>query len=174
MLELLCGFYEPGWLLLSELLEEGGNLSGARLVLQRHLEKSPDSDDAQMAWKRIAQLAAKEGDTLTQFDALVRLSTVKDQTLDEISTCANQVNGLLRDSSAKIGLEERRILLTPLIAAMTRFEGSASATDLSRLAWLCINNQDVKRARQLVQKGLKLDPSNVYLQRFDSGQSVLE
>jgi len=40
------------------------------------------------------------------------------------------------------------------------------ATDLSRLGWLLLNNNNPEEAEKVVSKGLSIDPENNYCQRL--------
>ena len=55
-----------------------------------------------------------------------------------------------------IEYDERRLLSQRLLAIAERRIAEADATDLSRLAWLCLGLDEVEKAKSLTRSGLVL------------------
>jgi hypothetical protein len=85
--------------------------------------------------------------------------------LYEISGVANWLNSE-RDVIDKMDVAERGALFKPLARLMERHLPTASATDLSRLAWLHLHAGDVQRALMVAQIGMERDPENQHCQRL--------
>ena len=49
---------------------------------------------------------------------------------------------------------------------MEQRKAEADATDLSRLAWLYLHLHDSRRASEIVEEGLVIDPENEYCNRL--------
>jgi hypothetical protein len=63
-------------------------------------------------------------------------------------------------------MTDRVALFGSMAGLMERYVDDASATDLSRLAWLHLHKGDGDRALIIAETGLKRDPNNVYCQRL--------
>jgi hypothetical protein len=72
----------------------------------------------------------------------------------------------LRDGVLGLDTDEKRILITSLIDAMSKRKSEADATDLSRLAWLLINVGQIDDAKFIVYEGLDIEPSNLHCQKL--------
>lgn len=167
ILEYLSRQYAPGWLLLSDLLEESGRVPAARDAVESYLERGCDRGLRTEAWQRLADLAKRERDASAEVHALVELAQQDGLEYVDISRVANRVNGLLKAEPRAIDSDEKRILVRRLVDVMASRASEASATDLSRLAWLCVHVRDVDAAARFVQRGLKDEPVNEHLLKLD-------
>jgi hypothetical protein len=79
---------------------------------------------------------------------------------------SNRLNALLRAGTLQVDADARRLLAHRLREVMERRVSEANATDLSRLAWICLNLGDNPAASAYVEKGLELDKSNIYCLRL--------
>lgn len=77
-----------------------------------------------------------------------------------MSEIAYRANYLMFEHVAEIGYDERRAAARSLRRSFERYADSASATDLSRLAWLAMYDQDQEAAQKWASEGLARDPSN--------------
>jgi hypothetical protein len=82
-----------------------------------------------------------------------------------ISSMANLLNRE-REVIDKMDLAQRAALFKPLARLMEASLSSASATDLSRLAWLYLHVGDERRAFDVAEIGLERDPDNLYCQNL--------
>lgn len=84
----------------------------------------------------------------------------------DLSSAANRLNGLLSNRELEIDADERRLMIRKLRRLMEDRNSEADATDLSRLAWLCVYDQDQPAAKRWVLEGLSRDSSNEYCLRM--------
>ena len=61
---------------------------------------------------------------------------------------------------------ERGALFRPVAALMERHIKQASATELSRLAWLHLHAGDTRRALEVAEIGIEREPGNSFCQRL--------
>ena len=168
ILEFFGRSYPPAWLLLSQLENEiggGSSLGKSAYYVRRFLETRPVADQARIAWRRLVQLYQEAGDAMGCCSAFLEATDLSKPHLDEISAVANFVNNSA-NLKAEMGMLDRRTLLQPLAHLMENYLPEASATDLSRLAWLYLHCGDEGRAMHLAELGIERDPSNVHCQRL--------
>jgi hypothetical protein len=164
MLEFIARKYPRGWLLLADLHEEiGCNDQRAAEYVRRYLENDPDGPESRDAWERLAALYNRSGDVVGAVGAFVRAFDVHSAPLTEISAMANWLNGR-RDEIASMDPAEKASIFGPLARLMEARLPAASATDLSRLAWLHLHAGDQARALQVAELGLARDPANIHCQ----------
>lgn len=163
ILEYLARQYPAGSLLLSQMYEEEGRIDDARRCVERYLEREGDAEERVLAWKRLADLAHRQDNASAEMHAYVELAATPDIAFRHVSWAANQVNNLLRTVLRSVQSDEKTILLDSLVLTMSRRASEATATDLSRLAWLCVNMQDISQAKLFPTAGLELDPENPHL-----------
>ena len=70
------------------------------------------------------------------------------------------------DIIADMDIDNRRALFTPLVRLMETRLAEATATDLSRLAWLHLHAGNDHRAREVAELGLKREPNNIHCERL--------
>jgi hypothetical protein len=168
-LEFICRQYSTGWLMLAKLHEEfGGNeaLVGAAECYRRFLETQQLVQDQQIAWDELARIYETTGERTGAAQAKIRRCGLPDTPFSFVSNTANWLNNLLRESHLAIDSEEKRVLVKDLAEIMEKRSSEADATDLSRLAWLCLHLRDVKTAMEMVERGLTLDAENEHCVRL--------
>lgn len=168
VLEFVAQSYPPAWLLLADLYEDvhgDGGSAGTAEYVRRYIEQVPDGDASREAWARLANLYRRTNDVIAACGAFVRAFGAADAPLTEISTMANWVNNN-RTIIADLDSTDKRAVFGSLIGLMERRIDEASATDLSRLAWLHLHADDASRARQIAELGLVREPGNRYCQRL--------
>jgi hypothetical protein len=168
VLEFLANGYPPAWLLLSDLEQEIAGKAGverAAECVRRYLETQPAATDAVSAWQRLVFLYRALGDVIGGCSAFLKASDLNEPPLNEISAMANWLNN---SPEAKDGVDfvDRKALFKPFVRLMEARLSEASATDLSRLAWLHLHSGDPRRALEVAEIGLRRDPENVHCQRL--------
>jgi NB-ARC domain len=158
VLEFIARSFPPAWLLLADLHEElhgfEDNKTSAEYV-RRYIEQVPDGELTRAAWERLSYLYRRTGDIVGACGAFVHAFDGRDCPLAKISNMANWVN-TSRDAA------DKKAVFGALGGLMERRIGEASATDLSRLAWLHLHAGDVGRARQVAEMGLEKESGNRY------------
>lgn len=168
ILEFFSRSYPSVWLLLSDLQEEiGGNvgLDKAAVYVRNYLETKPAPEEVQDAWQRLILIYRKNDDIIACCSAFLGASEISEPSLYDTSTMANWLNSD-RDLIDQMELVQRDALFGQLTAIMERHIADASATDLSRLAWLHLHAGDGIRARELADQGLRLEPENLHCERL--------
>jgi hypothetical protein len=167
MLEFVARSYAPAWLLLADLeQEEQGALGLGRAAeyVRRFLEQQPEANERQAAWQRLTRLYRATNNTVAACGAFVKAAEVSVPPLDQISSIANELNKE-RDIIETMDVVERSVVFGPMARLMELHLAEASATDLSRLAWLHLHAGNEQRARDVANMGLERDPANLYCQR---------
>lgn len=162
ILESIARKYPPAWLLLSTLHEElACDIVQAKECVLRYLQ-SVDKDAQREGWMRLAKLCAFSKDWVGEIHALVELADLPDATIESISSAANRLNGLFREHLLDFDTDEKQILVQRLITLMEARAHEADGVDFSRLAWLCLQVNDVENARKWTRRGLAVEPENVH------------
>ena len=166
MLEFIAQNYPPAWLLFADLEREViGEPEREAIYVRRFLEQSPRGKEAQAAWKRLVFLCGKMGDIIGSCNAFLNSSKIEKPDLNEVSSMANYVNSDVQ-IIPEMDAVQRSALLKPLAKLMEPHRQSASATDLSRLAWLYLHSGERETALRTAKEGLQADPDNVHCQRL--------
>ncbi len=162
ILQFVAENHHPTWLLLADLHEERQEHDKAKDAIQRYLEATegrPDDVRAD-AWGRLAGLARTANIPLDEIHALVEMCQDPNIPYWKASNAACRLNTIFRERPAHLDREEKKILVRKLVAVMEERLDEADATDLSRLAWLCLNLGDEGRASEYTKRGLDQDPQN--------------
>ncbi len=168
ILEFLARGYPPAWLLLADLQQEvsdNGAADKAASYIRRYLETQPARREAQVAWRRLYYLYRLTGDLYGACGAFLKAAEFDDPIYYEISDVANWVNNS-EELRVQLDVKERRAHLGPLIRLMESRLSEATATDLSRLAWMHLHCGDEVRAYDLARRGLDIEPENIHCRRL--------
>ncbi len=159
VLELIAQTYPPARLRYAEFLLEVGDVPGAIEAVRRFLQERPTDHEA---WRFLALLSRKTGDYLSEMHALLELARLPGTPFGELSDGANRFNYLLREHVIDVQTDEKHLMADTLRKTMEKRINEASATDLSRLGWLCVHLNDVEAAKEYGRRGLALEPTNGY------------
>ncbi|MBB6671905.1 NB-ARC domain-containing protein [Cohnella nanjingensis] len=165
MLEFIARHYSAAWINIANLVEEFENENKVELVkhyLQKYLEYAPESEETVRVWSRIAELNEGIDDMQGVIHALIEKCMIGNRPYYEISNVANKFNGFLRERLLDIDSEEKRVLAKKLLDLLESRIVEASATDCSRIAWLCLHLQDEEKASYYTELGLSKDSENEY------------
>lgn len=172
-LEYLASRVPRAYLLLADLVleidEAGGGAIQAKKYLRNFLETA-SLQEKRDAWLRLADLCHGTEDAVGEVHALSEAALLPTVTPDEIGVLANRLNNRIRELKGRrieeVWSVEVRALLERVIGAMEKRLAELSATDCSRLAWLCLNVGKADRARDVAKVGLRRDPSNEHCQNL--------
>jgi hypothetical protein len=168
VLEFVARGYAPAWLMLADLQQEVQGEAGRGRVaeyVQRFLEQQPPTHEAQAAWQRLYVLYRAANDVIGACTAFVNAAQISAPPLQVVSNVANWLN-TERDVIDTMDVVERGTVFRPMAHLLERHLAEASATDLSRLAWLHLHAGNDQRARDVADLGLQRDRDNVYCQRL--------
>lgn len=169
VIEYIATAYPPAWLNLAELQQESGDIAAATQSVSRYLEAVPEDAGG---WTKLSYLYRSAGDHLGEMHARLQRAELADTPIHDISSAASRLNGLLHHKEMELDADERRLMVRRLRSSLEARTEEADATDLSRLAWLCMHDKDPDAARAWVEEGIRLDPENPHcqnlLRRFNS------
>lgn len=163
VIEYIASEYPPAWLNLAELQQDLGESKQAIQSVNRYLESRPDDQDA---WLMLVTLYRAADDALGEMHARLQLAELARPPFHELSSAASRLNGLLSRRKLELGADEKRLMVRKLRSLMEAERDEADATDLSRLAWLCVHDQDVEAAEYWATEGLKVEPNNDHCLRL--------
>lgn len=164
VLEFIARSYSPAWLLLADLSSEIETPTGfdrAAEYVRRFLEERPPVEEAESAWRRLVAIYRATNDIIGCVSAFLRAAEISKPPIHLISNMANMLNKE-RDVIEVMDVGERAVLFKPLARLMERDIASASATDLSRLAWLHLHAGDEKSALDAANLGLQRESDHAY------------
>jgi NB-ARC domain-containing protein len=160
IMEFVARGYPPAWQLISQLHEESAqedSNSKAKEAILRFLQVNPKSEEKRAAWKKLSELCGISGDWMGEIHALVEMCEIPGTAFIDISNSANRLNNLLHHYQF-IGMDEKPILVRRLADLMNDRIGEGDSTDCSRLAWLYLHLNDSRRASELAEAGLRMEP----------------
>ena len=163
ILEFVSRHYSSGWLMMADLYEEHGGIDGLQESaesIRRFLEGEPTGEPTRQAWERLGELYVQLNDIPSAADAHVRAIEFSGIPFSSISNTANWLNNH-RSILVEQEPSERERLFKRVVGIMEGRINEATATDLSRLAWLYLP-RDTSRALALARDGLSRDPGNIH------------
>jgi hypothetical protein len=164
VLEFVARSYAPAWLLLADLEYEVASeprLETSAAYVRRYLEQKPPAQEAQAAWSRLIMIYHETNNVIGGCSAFLRTAEIVAPPLHEISRMANWLNSN-RQIIDDMDVAERSALFKPLARLMEEYLQMASATELSRLAWLHLHAGNKGRALEVAEFGLRREPENPY------------
>jgi tetratricopeptide (TPR) repeat protein len=168
LLEFIASRYPEAWLLLADLAGEVSPVDAKELepeYLRRYIESNPTGSDVQNVWDRLAHLYRSSGDVLAACAAYTRAFELGRPPYYALSNAANWLNNQ-RDAFASFEMTDKRAVFMPFATLMEARLEEASATDLSRLAWLYLHAGNPERSEEVARRGLSIEPDNVHCQRL--------
>ncbi len=153
--------YAPAWLTIADVHLAVGDLDEAEAAVEQFLERTP-GDIA--SWRKLAEVRRTQRDLLGEIHARVELAEVVGGTYADASYVANVLNAHLVSAALQLDDDVKRVLATRIRRLLEAGVASATATDLSRLAWLCMHLQDLEAASTYARMGLEREPKNNYCQ----------
>ncbi len=167
-LEFVARSYNPAWWLLADLqseLEGWNGIDQTAEYVRQFLEGKPSSEEAQEAWQRLIGIYRSTNNVAGGCSAFLRIAEINDPPLTQISSMANWLNSE-REIIEQMDVAERGALFRPVAALMERHIKQASATELSRLAWLHLHAGDTRRALEVAKIGIEREPGNSFCLRL--------
>ena len=131
----------------------------AKRYLRNYLEKAQSLK--KVYWQKLAELCYETEDELGELNAMCQDAVSSESSLDDISNITNKINSRikeLKDNKNDIVKNlEFQAMINQLIQEFEKYSVNFSAVECSRLAWLYLNMGNSERARDLAEKGVKLD-----------------
>ena len=167
VLEFLASRVPRAYLRLAELVVEVDGtreaLETAKAYVRRYLE-CDHILDRQDAWLVLADLCRSDRDVQGEMHALCEAALLVMADHEALGIVLNRLNLRLKklkdDNFEEARSSAVRALLERVCDRVYAIRSSLSATNCSRLAWLCLNIQRTDRAREVTGIGLKREPGN--------------
>jgi len=166
ILEYVARSYHPAWLLLAQINRECEGEDGVEATaayLRRFLENSPSAEESEPAWQQLIAIYRSTGNVIGGCSAFLRAAEIEDPPLHQITSMAHWLNSE-REIIEGMPVVERGELFKPIARLLESHLRVASATDLSRLAWLWLHAGNDERALEVAQIGLEREPENRFCQ----------
>ncbi len=168
VLEFVAGRYPRAWMSVADLAFEvgdGAGLPDAVTAIRRFLETEPGDVEG---WRKLADVCRAANDAVGEMNARLQLATQPHVTISDVSEAANRFNYLLSERQLEVNSDEKRVMAERLRSVTAERTNEADATDLSRLAWLCLHLGDRSVAARYTRMGLELDSTNHHCVRLAS------
>jgi hypothetical protein len=160
-LEYIAGKFPKAWIYISQIFEEYRDFDGVKYGLREYLKVNHlQAEQKAKYWLKLADICRLTKDWDGESHSLSELAMLPRITFEMISECANRINNYFFYHPEARQVDYKRILLEKVIDIMISRVNEASSTDYSRLAWLFLNNNDIDKAKEYVEKGLEMDNSN--------------
>lgn len=160
ILKYLASKFPKAWLFLARIFEEFDKLEETKDAYRAFLKNSIPPAEKAKYWLKLADLCKSTNDWEGESHALSELALTPDVPFQSISNAANRINYYFYHHPEAKDKDYKKQLLKSVIKVMENRIREASSTDLSRLAWLLLNNKNDEKAKMYIEKGLKKDPSN--------------
>lgn len=158
VIEYIATGYPAAWLILGELYRDQLNdIPSAIRVVSRYVENHPSGQEG---WNLLISLHRANGSPLAEMNARLQLAELAGPRFTDLSAAAYRLASLLSRKELVLDADERRLMVTKLRRLMESRHDEADATDLSRLAWLCMYDQDRDAADRWATAGLAREPDN--------------
>ncbi|THA25787.1 hypothetical protein E4198_14730 [Streptomyces sp. RKND-216] len=164
VIEYIATGFPSAWLTLAQLQrDQMSDLTAAIHSVNRYIENNPVDQEG---WNRLVALYQAADDPLAEMNARLQLAELTRPAFKDLSSAASRLNGLLSRRELVLDADERRLMVRKLRLLLESRHQEADATDLSRLAWLCMFTQDTQAADGWTTEGLKRDPHNEHCLRL--------
>ena len=122
--------------------------------------------DRRNAWLSLAELCQIDGDVLGEIHALCEAALLVIQDGQMLGRLINRLNGRIKQLKDENVEAVRSTGVTEFVERVCdrvwSVRNSLSATNASRLAWLCLNVGRGEEAREVTRIGLVKEPTNIY------------
>lgn len=175
IVEMIGRNFPLAWLSLARLHMEEGTSDGfekAKIELRRFLEQDSTSPTAAEAWRNLAHCCFKTRDMLGDIHAFVQRSKIASVPFGDLTNTARLLNDMIRHNKLGSDTDAKRALGQELLEVMQRRRKEASPDDYAQMAWLALRLREYELAKDFVQRGLELEPDNVYLVKLSTEPNV--
>ena len=174
MLEVLASRSPKSWLLIADMYNEY-NISEQELyALNEYIKTNPTEEESISTWMRIAGLYKILDNWKGESMAYETIIGLKSVSYDLLSKMAKRVNTYYNSQDITGANELKNRLSVGIVNIMESRIDEADATDLSRMAWLCLNIKDVASAWKFTELGLEREPNNIHCIRLHERLSNTE
>ena len=167
VLEFLASRVPKAYLRLAQLVVEIDRTRHGRERAKKYVRRYLEDDhilDRHDAWFVLADLCQEDRDVQGEVHALCEAAFLLMADQDALGSVLSRLNLRLKrlkdDDFGEARSTAVRALLGRVCDRVYGLRSSLTATNCSRLAWLCLNIQRAERAREVTGIGLKKEPTN--------------
>jgi len=168
ILEYIALRYPKTYKYIIQIFEEYGDYEKVKYYLREYLKNNIAFSEKASLWIKLSDVCKYTQDWDGESHALIELIQLPNVELRTISDAANRINNhIYNDYEARV--DDYKVEMLSIIIKIFKSKISeCDATDLSRLGWLLLNENNPEEAERVVEKGLLIDPENNYCQRLMS------
>lgn len=168
ILEYIALRYPKTYEYIIQIYEEYGDYEKVKYYVREYLKSNIVTSEKEILWIKLADICKYTKDWNGESHALIELIQLPNIELRTISDAANRINNhIYNNLDARVD-DYKGEMLRIIIKVFKSKINRCDATDLSRLGWLLLNNNNPDEAEEVVKKGLAIDPKNTYCQRLIS------
>jgi energy-coupling factor transporter ATP-binding protein EcfA2 len=166
ILEYIAYKYPKTYEYIIQIFEDYGDYIKVKYYLREYLKHNILLSEKEVLWTKLAEVCKHTKDWDGESHALIELIQLPNIELRVISEAANRINNhIFNDYNART--DDYKVELLSIIIKIFKSKISkCDATDLSRLGWLLLNENNSEEAKKVVEKGLKIDSENIYCIRL--------
>lgn len=168
ILEYIASKYPKTYEYIIQIFEEYRDYNKIKYYLREYLKNNIAHSEKEALWIKLADVCKHTQDWEGESHSLIELIQLPNIELRTISDAANRINNhIYNDYDARVD-DYKGEMLSIIIKKFKSKMNECDATDLSRLGWLLLNENNPEEAEKVVKKGLVIDPENNYCQRLMS------
>ena len=165
IIEFIARQYPEGWIQLAELYQKTREWHNYETTLKHCIQRSTNVSITRDAWENLISFYSMKERFFDELFAHVQHSQLPQASFTTISESANRFNELYSRENYSFSREAKQQIIRPLIDLMEARISEADATDCSRLVWLYLHSNETKKAEEILNRGLSLEPNNFPLQK---------
>ena len=166
IIESVARQYPDTWLLLADLHRQLGAECEFERTLERYIESSNLTEEKRTAWEKLASHFQARSKYADELFARIKIAQLSNTDYETISEAVNRFNSIVRQPEFEFEHDDKSQIVQLLIRLMKQRINEADATDLSRLGWLYMHNNQVDSAKDVARSGLEIDEDNEYCKRL--------
>ena len=159
-LEYVASKFPKAYVYIVDIFEEFQDYDSVKNYLREYLKTSLTPSEKARLWLRLAGTCKQTKDWDGESHSLSELVLTPKVDFNSISEASNRINSYFNSHPEAIDVEYKKLLLDKVIDVIKKRIKEGNATDYSRLAWLQWSNGQDEEAKEIVEKGLQLDPNN--------------
>jgi len=166
ILEYIASKYPKTYEYIIQIFEDYSDYQKVKYYLREYLKHNNLISEKEELWSKLADVCKYTKDWDGESHALIELVQLPNIELRVISEAANRINNhIYNDYNART--DDYKIEMLSIIIKIFKSKMSkCDATDLSRLGWLLLNENNPEEAIKVVEKGLEKDTGNIYCIRL--------
>jgi tetratricopeptide (TPR) repeat protein len=162
ILILICGNYNPAWLLLSRIHEELNEYLKAKEALQNFISNETDDKKKLLAWDKISVYCRIMKDWLGEAHSYIEMCEFSVIDFNKLSQCSANLLRLLTENKIKIDSNEKTILVRKMSTLLESRIEEGDLDSRTTLAWLYMNLGDLQSAKKVTKHILNQDKNHVH------------